>query len=75
MAEMANDADENQDPWAQLRHLTKTDPDPRVRRRAHALVVVADGSSLAGAAGCSIPPPIAFVSGRPALPPKAARDW
>ena len=34
----------------QLRHLTKTDTDPRVRRRAQALLVVADGETLAGAA-------------------------
>jgi transposase len=38
---------------AHLRHLTKTDKtdaDPRVRRRAQALLVVADGETLAGAA-------------------------
>lgn len=34
----------------QLRHLTKTDTDPRVRRRAQALLVAADGETLAGAA-------------------------
>lgn len=35
---------------AHLRHLTKTDTDPRVRRRAQALLLVADGETLAGAA-------------------------
>jgi transposase len=31
----------------QLRHLTKTDPDPRVRRRAHGVLLVEQGQSLA----------------------------
>jgi transposase len=41
---------------ASLRHLTRTDPDPRVRHRADALLVVASGLSLTRAAaqiGCS----------------------
>lgn len=35
---------------AQLRHLTKTDPDPRVRRRAHAVLLVEEGQSYASVA-------------------------
>jgi transposase len=31
----------------QLRHLTRTDPDPRVRRRAHGALLVEQGHSLA----------------------------
>lgn len=42
--------DEPQDERAALRHLTKTDPDPRVRRRAQALLLVAEGHSQASAA-------------------------
>lgn len=41
---------------ATLRHLTRTDPDPRVRHRADALLLVASGLSLSEAAaqiGCS----------------------
>jgi putative transposase len=34
----------------QLRHLTRTDPDPRVRRRAHALLLLADGHSVSAVA-------------------------
>jgi putative transposase len=34
----------------QLRQLTRTDPDPRVRRRAHALLLVAEGHSIAAVA-------------------------
>jgi putative transposase len=34
----------------QLRQLTRTDPDPRVRRRAHALLLVAEGQSVAAVA-------------------------
>jgi transposase len=41
---------EQQEAGAHLRHLTKTDPDPRVRHRAHALVLVEEGQTLAGAA-------------------------
>lgn len=41
---------EQQDVGAHLRHLTKTDPDPRVRHRAHALMLVAEGQTLAGTA-------------------------
>lgn len=33
-----------------LRHLTRTDPDPRVRHRADALLLIANGSSLSQAA-------------------------
>ncbi len=33
-----------------LRRLTRTDPDPRVRRRAHALLLVAEGRPVAAAA-------------------------
>jgi transposase len=35
---------------AQLRHLTKTDPDPRVRRRAHAVLLVEEGHTYASVA-------------------------
>jgi transposase len=41
---------EQQDAGAHLHQLTKTDPDPRVRRRAHALLLVEEGQTLAGAA-------------------------
>lgn len=47
---MEDDAEGNQEQRAQLRHLTKTDPDPRVRRRAQALLLVAEGQSQASAA-------------------------
>src|SRR6185312_3350927 len=33
-----------------LRHLMRTDPDPRVRHRAHALVLVAEGQTVAAVA-------------------------
>src|SRR5215204_5315481 len=33
-----------------LHHLTRTDPDPRVRRRAHALLLLADGHSVSAVA-------------------------
>lgn len=33
-----------------LRHLTRTDPDPRVRRRAQAVLLVEEGEPLAGVA-------------------------
>ena len=33
-----------------LRHLIRTDPDPRVRRRAHALLLLAEGHSVAAVA-------------------------
>lgn len=39
-----------------LRHLTRTDPDPRVRHRADGVLLVANGLSLTQAArtlGCS----------------------
>src|SRR6187549_1982661 len=35
---------------ATLRHLTRTDPDPRVRRRAHALLVLSEEYSVAAVA-------------------------
>jgi len=34
----------------QLRHLVRTDPDPRVRHRAHALLLVAEGQTVAAVA-------------------------
>jgi hypothetical protein len=40
-------------PWerdVELQHLTKTDPDPRVRRRAQVLLLVAEGHSQASVA-------------------------
>ena len=33
-----------------LRHLTRIDPDPRVRRRAHALLLLAEGHAVAAVA-------------------------
>jgi transposase len=36
-----------QERMEQLRHLTKTDPDPRVRRRAHGVLLVEQGLALA----------------------------
>ncbi len=33
-----------------LRHVTRTDPDPRVRRRAHALLLLSDGHSVSAVA-------------------------
>jgi transposase len=47
---MAEHAEEREDRRAALWHLTKTDPDPRVRRRAQALLLVAEGHSQASAA-------------------------
>lgn len=44
---MANDLAEHQE---SLRHLMRTDPDPRVRHRAHALLLVAQGQSVAAVA-------------------------
>ena len=41
---------EQQEAGGDLRHLTKTDPDPRVRRRAHAVLLVEEGQSLASVA-------------------------
>ena len=35
---------------AEVHHVVKTDPDPRVRRRAHAVWWVAEGHSQASAA-------------------------
>ena len=34
----------------QVQHMMKTDPDPRVRRRAHALLLVEEGHTQAGVA-------------------------
>ena len=34
----------------QVQHLMKTDPDPRVRRRAHALLLVGEGQTPASVA-------------------------
>lgn len=42
--------DDLQERCAALRHLTKTDPDPRVRRRAQAVLLVEEGHSQASAA-------------------------
>ena len=51
MAEPVERAEEEpQDRRTVLRHLTKTDPDPRVRRRAQALLLVEEGHSQASAA-------------------------
>jgi transposase len=41
---------EQQEAGAPLRHLTKTDPDPRVRRRAHAVSLAEEGQTLASVA-------------------------
>lgn len=42
--------DDLQERRAALRHLTKTDPDPRVRRRAQAVLLLEEGHSQASAA-------------------------
>jgi transposase len=47
MEEQANEASVRS---AQLRHLTKTDPDPRVRRRAQAVWLAEEGQSVASVA-------------------------
>lgn len=41
---------EQQETGGDLRHLTKTDPDPPVRRRAHAVLLVEEGQTLASVA-------------------------
>jgi transposase len=41
---------EQQDGDAHLRHLTKTDPDPRVRHRAQAVLLAAEGQTFASVA-------------------------
>lgn len=48
MVEPLDDAQQQR--RADLHHLTKTDPDPRVRRRAQALLLVEEGHSQASAA-------------------------
>ncbi len=50
MNEQAGQVEDLSERRAALHHLTKTDPDPRVRRRAQALLLVADGHSQASAA-------------------------
>jgi transposase len=54
MADQATNQTEEQQDWqersVQLRHLTKTDPDPRVRRRAQAVLLVEEGATLASVA-------------------------
>jgi transposase len=47
---MTEHAAEREERRADLWHLTKTDPDPRVRRRAQALLLVEEGHSQASAA-------------------------
>jgi transposase len=47
---MAAQSADDQERSAQLHHLTKTDPDPRVRRRAHAVLLVEDGQTVASVA-------------------------
>jgi transposase len=44
---MANELTESQE---QLHRLTRTDPDPRVRRRAQGLLLVAQGQSVSAVA-------------------------
>jgi transposase len=41
---------EQQEAGVDLRHLTKTDPDPRVRRRAQAVLLAEEGQTLASVA-------------------------
>jgi transposase len=36
--------------WKTLRHLMRTDPDPRVRHRAHALLLVGEDQTVAAVA-------------------------
>lgn len=47
---MVDQTDEQQERTEKLRHLTKTDPDPRVRRRAQAVVLVEEGQTLTSVA-------------------------
>ena len=47
MAEEQTRTVTHEERMGQLRHLTKTDPDPRVRRRAHGVLLVEQGLSLA----------------------------
>src|SRR5258707_8770388 len=42
--------EEEREQREQLQHIMKTDPDPRVRRRAHALLLVGEGHTQAGVA-------------------------
>lgn len=44
---MVNELTDSQE---QLHHLMRTDPDPRVRHRAHALLLVAQGQSVSAVA-------------------------
>lgn len=50
MSEQTEQAQDQSERRAALHHLTKTDPDPRVRRRAQARLLVEDGHSQASAA-------------------------
>jgi transposase len=50
MANQAEGAQEPRERRGELRHLTRTDPDPRVRRRAQAVLRVEEGQTLAGVA-------------------------
>ena len=50
MSEQTEHVEGRSERRAALHHLTKTDPDPRVRRRAQALLLVEDGHSQASAA-------------------------
>ena len=40
-----------------LRQLSRTDPDPRVRRRAHALLLLSEGHAVVGGARRMANPP------------------
>jgi hypothetical protein len=60
---------------AALHHVIKTDPDPRVRRRAQALLWVAEGQSQARARACWRRRRIGSTSGSSALTLSVARDW
>ncbi len=50
MLEDGEDEEDAQERHTQLQHIIKTDPDPRVRRRAHALLLVEEGHTQAGVA-------------------------
>jgi transposase len=47
---MLEQGEEERERREQLQHVMKTDPDPRVRRRAHALLLVEEGHSQASVA-------------------------
>ena len=60
---------------AELHRLTRTDPDPRVRHRADALLLMAHGHGVDETAQAMAAARSGFASGASASWPKAERDW